>query len=158
MAHARQTIREAAAGLLAATPTNWNKVYETRIASSRQVWPYLMVFDTEETSSQATVNSSGIYQRSMTLSIVGMLKLPGTGDGTGMTETIEDRMDTVAAEIETKLTLSALAAVCKVQFVELQSTSKDVITTENNDISHAEITTTWSIGYYTSEGYPSTLL
>ena len=161
MAHARQTIREAIGTILAvATPTNWAKVYETRVTTSRQIWPLLMVFATDETAERMGIGSTGIYDKSVNISIVGMLKMPGTGDGTSMAETVEDRMDAMAAEIETKLTITTLTAiVAKAKTLALQSTGMDVVTNEaDGSISHAELTQVWQVTYDTAEGAPETLI
>ncbi len=160
MAHARQTLREAVATLLRATPVAWGSVLETRVATTRQLWPFLMVFASEETAVRELIHLTGIYDRSVTLNVVGMLKMPGTGDGIANVETVEDRMDAMAAEIETKLTLSALQAVVpKAQTIALQSTSMEVVTDEaSGSISHAELTQTWVVTYETAEGAPSTLI
>ena len=154
MTHARQQIREAVARLLAANPIAWKSVTESRIASTRQIWPYLMVFAESDFAEQSTVNDPCIYSREVTISVAGMLKLPGTGD----TYTIEDRMDECAAEIETKLTQSALRAeLSQVQTLALVSTSMEVIL-EDDGIDHAEVILQWRIGYSTEEGSPETLI
>ena len=160
MAHARQTIREAVATILATTPTNWGKVFETRIVTSRQVMPFLIVYASDEACSSMLMHPTSIYDRVITLQITAMLKMPGTGDGTGMTETVEDRMDTVAAEIETKLTRTTLTAiVSKVKTLDLQSTSMDVVVNESDgSISHAELNQTWQVTYDTAEGSPEVLI
>jgi len=46
MAHARQQIREAIAAILAPIPTTgtYSQVIQVRIASPRQIWPYVMAF------------------------------------------------------------------------------------------------------------------
>lgn len=154
MAHTRQTIREAVATILKATPTNWAVVSESRIQSPRQIWPYLMVFAESEDSDNSVVNMGGIYSRNLIVSVVGLLRLPGTGD----TQTIEDRMDTMAAEIETKLTRTALAAtVPAVKGLSLIASRMDVIL-EEDGIDHAELNLTWRVNYYTAEGSPETLI
>jgi hypothetical protein len=160
MPHARQTIREAVASILATTPTAWAKVYETRIATQRQVWPFLMVFVTDEAATPLLIHPANIIDRTATVQVVGMLKMPGTGDGTGMTETVEDRMDVMAAEVETKLTTTALqAVVAGAKSLALVTTSMDVITSETDgSISHAELTMTWQVSYDTAEGAPETLI
>jgi hypothetical protein len=90
----------------------------------------------------------------MVLSVAGMLRLPGTGD----TYTIEDKMDEVAAEIETKLTQSALREeVMQVGSLALVSTSMEVII-EEDGVDHAEVITSWRVGYSTLEGSPETLI
>lgn len=158
--HARQTIREAIATILRTSPTNWVSVLETRVVPSRQIWPFLMVHPTDEQESPILIHPSNIYDRTLNISIIGMLKMPGTGDGTGNTETIEDRMDAVAAEIETKLTNTTLrASVSLVKELYLVNTSMDVVTNEEDgSISHATLTQSWTVRYHTAEGSPETLI
>lgn len=109
-----------------------------------------MVFVIDEQSSPSTVDDPARYGREMTLSIAGMLRLPGTGD----TYTIEDKMDGVAAEIETKLTQSALRTeISQVQSISLANTSMEVVL-EDDGIDHAEVILSWRINYSTLEGFP----
>lgn len=154
--HARQKIREAVATILSRNPVAWVSVTESRIPPTRQLWPYLMVFAESETSDQSTVNNPCIYSREVTLTVSGMLRLPGTGD----TYTIEDRMDECAAEIETKLNQSTLRAeVPQVQSLSLVSTNMEVVIEDfEGGINHGEVITSWRIGYSTLEGFPDTLL
>jgi hypothetical protein len=154
MTHARQQIREAVKTILSREPIAWGSVIGSRIASTMQRWPYLMIFAESEQIEAATVTDPCVYERQMTLSVAGMLRLPGTGD----TYTIEDKMDEVAAEIETKLTQSALRAeVLQVQSVELAGTSMEVVI-EVDGVDHAEVILSWRIGYSTLEGSPETLI
>lgn len=154
MSHARKTIRNAIATILKASPTNWSSVSESRIQSTMQKWPYLMVFADGETSEPVTLNLPMPYERDVTISIVGLLRLPGTGD----TYTVEDKMDAVAAEIETKLTTTTLrAAVSKVQSVMLVASKMDVIL-EEDGIDHAELNQTWRVSYSTLEGLPEAFI
>lgn len=158
--HARQTIREAIAAILATTPTNWGSVLQTRIATQRQIWPFLMVYVVDESAEQMMIHPAGIYDRTATIHIVGMLKMPGTGDGSGNMETVEDRMDAMSAEIETKLTNATLTAITpKAKTLSLQSTSMEVvINDEDGSISHAAVTQVWGVTYDTVEGLPETLI
>ena len=152
--HARQQIREAVAAILSRQPIAWKLVTETRIASTRQIWPYLMVFSEGESAQPTTVSNPCVYGRELTITVAGMLRLPGTGD----TYTIEDRIDECAAEIETKLTQSALRAeVAQVQSLSLVSTSFE-FPEEDDGNYHAEVITSWRIGYSTLEGIPGTLI
>lgn len=113
-----------------------------------------MVFAESDFADPATVNDPCVYSRDVTISVNGMLKLPGTGD----TYTIEDRMDECAAEIESKLTQSALRTeLSQVHTLALTSTSMEVIL-EDDGIDHAEVILQWRIGYSTLEGFPATLL
>lgn len=157
MSHARQQIREAVAALLAPTPSTgtYNQVIETRIASSRQIWNYLMVFADGDASERQTINVTAIYDRVLSLVVVGMLRMPGSGD----TQTIEDKMDAMAEEIETKLTNADLrTALAKIGWITLASTDMQVIVTDDDKVDHAELTQTWLVSYATLEGVPGTML
>lgn len=154
MSHARKTIRNAIATILKSSPSNWTSVSESRIQSTRQQWPYLLVFADSETSEPMTLTLPMPYERDATISVVGLLRLPGTGD----TYTIEDKMDAVAAEIETKLTTTTLrAAVSRVQSVMLVASKMDVIM-EEDGIDHAELNQTWRVSYSTLEGLPEAFI
>ena len=153
MIHARQKIREAVARLLARNPVAWKSVTESRIASTMQTWPYLMVFADNELSEQIDVTDPGTYDRTVTINVVGMLRLPGTGD----TYTIEDRMDECAAEIETKLTQSAMRDEVQIGTAALTSTGMEVII-EEDGIDHAEVILSYQIGYTTQEGSPGSFI
>lgn len=154
MSHSRKTIRSAIATILRTTPTNWKSVAESRIESPRQIWPYLMVFAESETSDVAIVNNPSIYERTVNITVAAMLRLPGTGD----TITIEDSMDTVAAEIETKLTQDTLrVSVATLKALTLIASSMAVVI-EDDGLNHAELNMTWRVMYWTTEGLPETLI
>lgn len=152
--HARQKIREAVATVLSRNPVVWkhDAVTQTRIPSTRQIWPYLMVFAESETSSQLTVNDPCVYEREVTITVAGMLKMPTD------TSIIEDKMDECAAEIEQKMTQSALRnELSQIQSLTLISTSMEVVQ-EEDGIDHGEVITSWRISYATLEGSPDTLI
>ena len=151
--HARKQVRDAVATLLNASPVNWQLVTPSRIASSRQVWPYLMVFADGETSEPITVTEPMVSQRSLSVAVVGMLRLPGTGD----TQTVEDRMDALAEEVETKLTTAAVRGLVAINSCSLVSTVMDVFI-EEESVDHAEIKLVYNIVYTTLDGAPSALI
>ncbi|MCL6557198.1 MAG: hypothetical protein K6U74_00065 [Firmicutes bacterium] len=151
--HARKQIRDAVVSLLNVAPVNWQLVTPSRIASTRQIWPYLMVFCDGETSSPITVNEPFVSQRSLSVSIVGLLRLPGTGD----TQSVEDRMDDLALEVEEKITSAAMRGLVQINNVSLISTVMDVFIEEEN-IDRAEIKMVYNIVYTTLDGSPSTLI
>lgn len=151
--HARKQIRDAVATLLNASPVNWQLVTPSRIASSRQVWPYLMVFADGETSEPITVTEPMVSQRSLSVAVVGMMRLPGTGD----TQTVEDRMDALAEEVETKLTTAAVRGLVAINSCSLVSTVMDVFI-EEESVDHAEIKLVYNIVYTTLDGAPSALI
>jgi hypothetical protein len=157
MTHARQKIREAVASVLASTPTTWSQVRESRVASLRQIWPYLMVFAEGEASSVGTTNLPCVYLRSLTLAVIGMLRLPGSGD----TQTIEDKMDAMAEEVETKLTNASLRAVSgmlEIESISLSNTAMDVAIDEEGAMDHAEVQMTFVVVYAVLEGVPATII
>lgn len=151
--HGRKQIRDAVAALLNVSPVNWQLVTPSRIASSRQVWPYVMVFSDGETSESITVNEPYVSLRSLSIAVVGFLRLPGTGD----TQSVEDRMDALAEEVETKLKSSALRAVVAVKSCSLISTVMDVFL-EEESIDHAEIKMVYEVVYTTLDGFPEVLI
>lgn len=155
MTHARQQIREAAAALLKASPVTWGPVFETRIPSSRAVLPYLMIFSDGESVDASTVNLGGILMRDLSLVVSGRLRLPGNND----TETVEDRMDALAAEVETKLAFSALLPTLPLlKGLRLMNTDLAVITDETEAPQYAEVTLLYVARYVTADAAPATLI
>lgn len=150
--HARQKIREAVATVLSRSPVAWKKVTQTRIPSTQQIWPYLMVFAESEPIIGSTVNNPAALERELILTVAGMIKMPTD------TSIIEDKMDECAEEIEQKLTQSALRAeLQQVKSIMLINTSMEVVQ-EEDGIDHGEVITSWRIGYSTQEGSPDTLI
>lgn len=155
MTHARQQIREAAATLLKAAPVAWGTVFETRIPTARAVLPYLMVFSDGEAIAGTIANSPDIHERDLSLVVAGRLRLPGNND----TETVEDRMDALAAEVETTLTFAALVAtLTQLKGLHLASTEMVVVLNDDDAPQYAEVTLSFTARYYTQEGSPATLI
>lgn len=156
-AHARQAIREAAATLLRTTPTAWTTVFETRIPKTRPNKNFLMVFSDGDVSEKTNADTPGLYQRRCALHVVGHLRLPGNTD----TETVEDQMDAMAAEIETKLTFATLQAASGMTLLHglvLGATDMAVVVDEEDKPMHAELTLSFVADYFTTEGSPATLI
>lgn len=156
MTHARQQIREAAAALLkAAAPTTWGLVFETRIPSARAVMPYLMIFSDGESMAADSINLPGVYLRDLNMHVVGRIRLPGNND----TETVEDRMDALAAEVETKLKFSAIVAtLTQVKSLRIASTEMNVVVDDQDAPQFAEITMSFVARYATAEALPETFI
>lgn len=155
MTHARQQIREAAATLLKTSPSAWGQVFETRLPSARAVMPYLMLFCDGEQVEAATVHAPDIYLREASLIVAGRLRLPGNND----LETVEDRMDALAAEVESKLRFAALvAAVPLLHALRLVASDMTVVTDEQDAPQYAEITLQYLAAYATQEGVAETLI
>ena len=154
MSHARKTIRSAIAAILETNPSSWSSVSESRIQSTRQIWPYVMVFSEADAAEALLIHPTNVYERVLSISIVGLLRLPGSGD----TYTIEDKMDELAAEVETKLTRTALkTAVPKIHSLVLESTSMNVVI-EPDGVDHGEVHMAWKVSYANAEGAPSVLI
>ncbi len=155
MSHARQQVREAVATLLKVSPVTWGLVFETRIPPSRAVMPYLLVFSDGEAVDSLTVNMAGIYFRDLSLAVAGRLRLPGNND----TETIEDRMDALAAEVESRLSFSALLALLpQIKGIQLTNTEMVVVTDDQDSPQYAEVTLSFTARYATAEAAPETLI
>jgi hypothetical protein len=127
---------------------HWCSVTNSRVISSRQKWPYLLVFSDGDISRHEH-HIPFLYDRMMMVTVVAMVNLPGNSD----TETVEDRMDSIAVDIENKLTADALGAyVYGVDKFDLVSTKMNVILTESMQMHHAELTMSFHASYTTMEG------
>lgn len=158
MSHARAQIRTAVKTILSAGNNTWAMVVASRVQPLRQVWPFLLVYSDGEADQQVTTNYPVVYEREMSLTVVGMLRVTGSGDVGA--ETVEDLIDTLCAEIETKLTSAALRTALPMVNLRahLTNTTVTVVVDETDKIDHAEVTLTWSITYFTNEGAPETLI
>jgi hypothetical protein len=157
MTHALQTTREGVVTLLNnGTHTKWTRAYANRIPTQRQQqWDFLMVYTSEESVNAELIHSPNIYTRELSINVIGMLRLPGNGD----TQTIEDKMDAMSEDIETRLTYAALVAVVPgVESFYLESTNMDVIVSEEGAVDHAELSMVWRATYSTAEGSPGTFI
>lgn len=155
--HARQQIREGFETLLKTAPlTSWKSVQPQRIASTRQIWPYMMVFSENDKVETMNENQPAVYLRTVKITTIGMLRLPSNNDK----QTIEDKMDALALDIETRITFAALIAVpLRVQSLVLIDTEMELVANPIDEtIDHAEVMHTWEVGYATLEGAPQTLL
>ncbi len=154
MAHARQQIIEDVVDILNATPTTWKTALAGRVEPLRIIWPYLLVFADSEKEEAMTVHSPSPITRDMSLNVVGKIKLPGNAD----TSSIEDSMNALCSEVETKLTSAALRATLPNTRLSLEATDMNVMVTEEDKIDHAEIIMSFSVKYQTLEGSPDTLI
>lgn len=153
--HARQQIRSALATLLKATPTTWGQVFETRIPTSRAVLPYLLIFSDGESIDENVTDRIGFYQRDANIIISGRLRLTGNND----TELIEDRIDAMAAEIESKITFSSiLTTLPAIKGLHLNSTDIAVVVDDQDAPQYAELTLNYLVRYYTAEGAPTSFI
>lgn len=91
MAHARQTIREAAATLLTGLTTTGSRVFQSR-AVPQESLPFLLITTNDEEIVPGTIGN--LIERQMELVVTGYAK---------QTSTVDDVLDTIAAEVETAM-------------------------------------------------------
>ena len=155
MSHVRKLVRDGIADLLDVNKVLYSSVYRSRVQSTRQVMPYVMIFSEGESDEVISVCDPTVYNRTISINVIGLLKMPTGSD----TQTIEDKMDDMAVEIENKITGGALRAlVPSVQTLRLTSTILEVVITTDDTISHAEVTIKMEVGCATTEGVSSSLI
>jgi hypothetical protein len=152
--HARTQIRRAAADLLKPeTGGAWALVWQSRIDYPRELWNYLKVFTDREDAQRISVNSPATRERSVSLNVVAMIRVSNNF------EEVEDRMDDLAAYIESMLTEDAMrAAWAMIVHVDLQSSAMDIVLNAEEKIDHAELTLTFAVRYRTLDGAPESLI
>ncbi|MCP5008832.1 MAG: hypothetical protein GY942_02510, partial [Aestuariibacter sp.] len=140
MPHVRTQIREAVGAILSASATTWKRVFETRLAPARDVTPYLMVWIDAETIGASTIHETPLQEREMSLTIVARSRVT---DG----ETLEDTLDTMAAEIETTLTDTALRSELSNNnvWLTLKSSSSDLQVEDENERIYAQVALDWEV-------------
>ena len=154
MSHARQQVRDALVTLLNSAPSSYRRAYNTRIPPMQQVWPYLLVWTDSETVTEQTIHPSSLQLRDMNLAIEARVQLPQRE-----TEVLETRMDTVAAEIETKLKLSTMqTSLAHVTNFVLTDTRMELAVDQDDVPAYGAITLNYVISYTTVEGSPETLV
>lgn len=152
MAHVRQQIREAAETILNATPTNWSRVFLSRISPQRDLPPHLLVYVSAESSEADDIHVNHLQMREVTLTVRGRHRIV---DG----ELIEEKLDAIASEVETKLKTTAVRALIPgVQSFVLTSTSFDELVDDEYERSYAEVTMTFRVRIFTTEGVPATFV
>jgi hypothetical protein len=152
--HARTQIRRAAADLLKPEVGGaWALVWQSRIDYPRELWNYLKVFTDREDAQRISVNSPATRERSVSLNVVAMIRVSNNF------EEVEDRMDDLAAYIESMLTEDAMrAAWAMIVHVDLQSSAMDIVLNAEEKIDHAELTLTFAVRYRTLDGAPESLI
>ena len=91
MAHARQTIREAAATRLTGLTSTGTKVFQSRMVPQESL-PCLLVTTNDEEVVPGTIGN--IIERRLDLHVTGYAK---------QSATVDDALDTIAAEVETAM-------------------------------------------------------
>lgn len=146
--HMRQQIRESVAKILDAKPDNWQRVFKQREALARSVMPYLLVYTPNEPSQPLTLHQPFLLQRDLNLIVQGHVRLSNPED-------VEELFDTLALEVEQKLTLAKLKAeVAKISGLVLLNTQSDIVINDAAERMYGELTMTWQVQYHTTEGNP----
>lgn len=136
MAHARQTIRESAATLLTGLTSTGSRVFQSRIVPQTTLPCLLVMTDAEEIAPGAFEKQ---LERRLTLTVVGVAKAGAT---------IDDNLDTIAAEVETALGSD----------YRYELTGIDVDFDETLEKPAGRITLTYGYRYFTNAGAPGTVL
>lgn len=136
MAHARQTIREAAATLLTGLTSTGSRVFQSRIVPQTTLPCLLVMTDAEEIAPGAFEKQ---LDRRLTLTVVGVAKAGAT---------IDDNLDTIAAEVETALGSD----------YRYELTGIDVDFDETLEKPAGRIALTYAYRYFTNAGAPGTVL
>ena len=158
--HARNQIIEAMASVLSKNPVAWKSVAVTSEPSSRQIWPYLMVYPDGgqgDAVINITINDTAMYDREMVVFTQGMLKAPTDA------ALIQGMVDKCSGEIDQKLTRSALHAQLpnssSMTFAPINTNWQLVLAEDDPDgIDHIQVISSWRIGYSVLEGSPDTLI
>ena len=135
MAHARQTIREAAGTLLGNLTTTSTRVFQSRMVPQTSL-PCLLITTNDEEIVPGTIGN--LLERNMELIVSGCAKA---------TSNVDDTLDTIAAEVET-----AMAGFS----YRNQLTRLEVDFDESLERPVGRIALTFSITYLTAAGAPGT--
>lgn len=136
MAHARQTIREAAATLLTGLTTTGSRVFQSRMVP-QETLPCLLVTTNDEEISPGAFEKQ--LDRRLTITVIGVAKA---------TSNVDDTLDTIAAEVE--------AALGSDYRYELTAIAVDF--DETLEKPAGRIALTYTYRYFTTAGAPGTVL
>jgi len=137
MAHARQTIREAAATKVTSLTTTGANVFQSRMVPTVSL-PCLLVTTNDEEIVPGTIGN--IIERRMALDITGYAK---------QSSTVDDTLDLIAAEVETAMSTFTYRN-------ELQSISVDFDETLEKPVGMIRLS--FLVTYLTATGTPGTPL
>lgn len=139
MAHSRQTIREAAATKVTGLTTTSTRVFQSRmVPQESSALPCLLVTTNDEEVLPGTIH--GMQDRRLKLVITGIAKATGS---------IDDTLDTIAAEVETAMnTFTYRNQLNEIRVDFDESLEKPV----------GRIDMEFEINYFTTAGTPGTPL
>jgi hypothetical protein len=135
MAHARQTIREAAATKVTGLATTSTRVFQSRMAP-QETLPCLLVATNDEEVAPGTVGN--LIERNLELVITAVAKATGT---------VDDTLDTIAAEVETAMATFTYRN---------ELTRLEVDFDEALEKPAGRLSLTYRVNYFTESGAPGT--
>ena len=138
MAHARQTIREATATLVTGLTSTGSRVFQSRMVPTAATLPCLLVTTNDEEIDAIAFEKQ--LERRLSIQVIGVAKAASAS--------LDDSLDTIAAEVET-----ALASNLK---YELRAITVDF--DEMLEKPTGRIILDFSYRYFTNAGAPGTVL
>lgn len=147
MSHGRQQIREAVATQLLGTATCGSNVYESRIYPFNGL-PCLAVYALEETILETGKTLGGVIRRALALIVEGRAKPPEGGAN------LDDLIDTICAEVETKLADNRLSGLA--DFAELAQTTIELSGAQERPVGLVRMK--WLYVYRTAATTPETIV
>jgi hypothetical protein len=148
----RKQVTSAMASLLTPKASTWQSVLQSRIQSSRQLWPYVMIYSSGDIVEDLVTDDPALYLRAVDVSVIGMIRVTDP-------LSIEDDMDAISVEIESRLINSSMRSLIpNFESMSLVSTTLEVIITDDDQIDHAEVLVTYRVVATSSENDPATLI
>lgn len=145
MRHIRNKVIEDIAGLLSATPTNWDRVFTQRILSERVLKTYLMVYFESESADKLNISAPATYRMTIQLRIDAVMRIADYED-------LESAIGDVTGEIQTKVTeLTVAAASANISALSLINTA---VTIDEEQPAFAIVSQTWLVTYMMVDGSP----
>lgn len=146
MAHVRQQIREAVATLLTGLTTTGARVYQSRIYPLRDSdLPCLLISTDDEQDVTLGPGENSAQERNLQLSIRCVSK---------QVTDLDDKLDTMLAEVETALGNQTLSG--KAKALQLESINIEMSDDLEKPVGIA--TAVFRVTYYTATGTPATAL
>ena len=136
MSHARQQIREALAARVTGLTTCGTRVFQSRMAT-QDVLPCLLITTDDEEIKPGTIGN--IYQRGLSVRIIGLAEATGT---------LDDTLDTIAAEVEVAMSAEYWAELVAINVGFDETLEKPV----------GRIELVYRVTYRTASSVPGTIL
>ena len=136
MSHARQQIREALAARVTGLTTCGTRGFQSRMVP-QETLPLLLVTTNDEEINPGTIGN--IYERVLSVSIIGLAKATGS---------VDDTLDTIAAEVEVAMSAEYWAELVAINVGFDETLEKPV----------GRIELVYRVTYRTASSVPGTIL